>query len=119
MRRPCIEPGCTLLAQEGRSRCQAHQQQQARARNRGRRTRAHPSQGAAALLRRAVNQTGTGTCAHCHRAFTAAALEVDHRIPLADGGTDTPDNIQLLCRADHATKTADEQRTRIARRHTN
>lgn len=34
--------------------------------------------------------------------------EIDHIVPLSQGGTDTDDNIQGLCRDCHATKTAGE-----------
>ncbi len=46
-------------------------------------------------------------CAHCSTsARPVAAEEVDHIVPLHAGGTDTDDNVQCLCRACHAAKTA-------------
>lgn len=36
--------------------------------------------------------------------------EVDHRIPLSQGGTDEDDNLQWLCVPCHKTKTHTEQR---------
>ncbi|MFE9442504.1 HNH endonuclease [Streptomyces sp. NPDC006602] len=38
------------------------------------------------------------------------ALEVDHILPIAQGGTWTLDNAQTLCRQCHAEKTAKERR---------
>ena len=38
-------------------------------------------------------------------------LECDHVIPLDQGGTDHPDNLQALCVACHAAKTRRENRT--------
>ena len=37
-----------------------------------------------------------------------SANHVDHIKPKADGGTDDPDNLQALCKACHADKTAGE-----------
>lgn len=51
-------------------------------------------------------------CRHCAgRGLVELAREVDHVRPLADGGTDDPDNLQSLCIPCHAVKT----RTDIAR----
>ena len=38
--------------------------------------------------------------------------EVDHKIPLEDGGSDTVRNLQLLTEKQHQTKTAKEARER-------
>ena len=45
-------------------------------------------------------------------------IEIDHKIPLKDGGKHTPGNIQLLTRKKHQVKTAIEnsQRTRRKRK---
>lgn len=42
----------------------------------------------------------------------AAAEEWDHIVPLADGGLDTPDNLQGLCHECHSAKSAAEARAR-------
>jgi len=45
-------------------------------------------------------------CAHCQeRGRTAAATELDHIVPLADGGVDDVSNWQGLCTACHDYKT--------------
>jgi 5-methylcytosine-specific restriction protein A len=46
------------------------------------------------------------TCQNCGR--VALALDVDHRIPLWQGGPDTDGNLQCLCHDCHAIKTARE-----------
>jgi 5-methylcytosine-specific restriction endonuclease McrA len=46
-------------------------------------------------------------------------LELDHIVPLIDGGTDLPDNLQLLCPPCHAQKTAHECRERPYLRNAN
>jgi site-specific DNA-methyltransferase (adenine-specific) len=38
-----------------------------------------------------------GRCAGCRMDFPFKIFEVDHRIPRSRGGTDHPENLQLLC----------------------
>ncbi len=38
-----------------------------------------------------------------------SGFEVDHIIPLSKGGTDTPDNMQLISKENHKKKTANER----------
>ena len=45
----------------------------------------------------------------------AGRLEVDHIIPLAQGGRDDPDNLQTLCRSCHMEKTAQENTKPLTR----
>lgn len=48
-------------------------------------------------------------CVHCEReGRVTAATEVDHRVPLAQGGTDDPGNLDPVCAECHARKTASE-----------
>ena len=37
------------------------------------------------------------TCQYCGRSAPEVELEIDHRIPVADGGTDDPDNLVAAC----------------------
>lgn len=37
------------------------------------------------------------------------ATQVDHIVPLAEGGTNDPDNLQSLCHSCHSRKTAKAQ----------
>jgi 5-methylcytosine-specific restriction protein A len=50
--------------------------------------------------------TAKGHCQACGwRLMPGTRWEVDHIVPLALGGTDTPDNLQVLCSACHGSKT--------------
>ena len=40
------------------------------------------------------------------------AQEIDHRVPLAEGGQDVEDNLQPLCKRCHAAKTERERKRR-------
>ena len=42
--------------------------------------------------------------------------EVDHKVPLEDGGSDTVRNLQLLTVKQHAAKTAGEARARAKKK---
>ncbi|GGM78310.1 hypothetical protein GCM10012275_56190 [Longimycelium tulufanense] len=55
-------------------------------------------------------------CALCGNGFSATALDVDHIRPLADGGTDTADNVRALCRSCHRAVTTAQARARAERR---
>jgi 5-methylcytosine-specific restriction protein A len=47
-----------------------------------------------------------GHCASCGRKLMAGEdYEIDHKIALANGGTDDDDNLQLLCEGCHLIKT--------------
>mgnify|MGYP003345949436 CR=1 FL=1 len=48
-------------------------------------------------------------CRACSRVVNGKAAHVDHVVPLEDGGTDHPDNLQTLCEACHGRKTRAEQ----------
>ena len=62
--------------------------------------------------RRQVQQRDKFTCAAC--GAVRADHEVDHRVPLEQGGTNDPENLQSLCRDCNAykgdDKTTDEVR---------
>lgn len=52
-------------------------------------------------------------CVQCQlRGDVQAAVEVDHVVPLHLGGKEDDANLQGLCRACHAAKSADESRAR-------
>lgn len=63
---------------------------------------------AAARLRRIIERKGHAWCDWCLDDFPAADVDVDHVRPLSMGGTDTADNVQVLCGTCHQLKTATE-----------
>ena len=53
-----------------------------------------------------------GICTHCGLFFKDGdLLEVDHKTPLNEGGKNTSNNIQILHRHCHDTKTANDNKT--------
>jgi len=57
-----------------------------------------------------------GICTACAQKIEAGkAWDIDHILPLALGGTNEPDNLQILCRSCHKTKTARFDVPRIAK----
>ena len=57
-------------------------------------------------LRYEVFQRDSGTCQVCGRSAPEVVLHVDHRIPRSMGGTNTLDNLQILCEEDNLGKGA-------------
>lgn len=53
-------------------------------------------------------------CDECAQ-LLEASFQVDHRLALADGGTDTPDNLRALCQNCHGRKTYIENNERTER----
>lgn len=51
-------------------------------------------------------------CRACGRVVSGHRANVDHIVPLAEGGTDEDSNLQTLCRPCHSVKTVREQRQR-------
>lgn len=68
-----------------------------------------------ALKRKAIRAFGN-YCARCEADGDEVQLELDHITPVAEGGTDTLDNTQLLCRSCHQPKTQAEAARGRARR---
>jgi RNA-directed DNA polymerase len=55
-----------------------------------------------------------GKCAHCRLSFSYSdVMEVDHRIPRSQGGTDAYLNLQLLHRHCHDAKTAADRKDAV------
>jgi 5-methylcytosine-specific restriction protein A len=50
-------------------------------------------------------------CSHCRNRLESTA-QIDHVVPLGDGGTNHLDNLQILCVSCHARKTDREARLR-------
>ncbi|MFI9229907.1 HNH endonuclease [Streptomyces rimosus] len=62
-----------------------------------RRRRALGRRARRALLRRRVDERGSGWCDWCLNDFPADVVEIDHVRPLSMGGTDTDGNVQAVC----------------------
>ena len=57
-----------------------------------------------------------GTCAACSQKIDAGkAWDIDHILPLAMGGTNAPENLQILCSPCHRAKTSHSDIPRIAK----
>ena len=54
-----------------------------------------------------------GCCAVCRG---TTGLELDHIVPVADGGADELENVQLLCGKHHRIKTMKDRKARRERR---
>lgn len=113
MLKACAVADCLSYAVEGGSRCREHTVEQSRG-YRNRRASA-PGDGAARRLRAHLNCYDLVVCRPCRRSFHPSEIEVDHRVPLADGGTDFEDNVQGLCRGCHRDKTRAENSARAKR----
>lgn len=98
---PCSQPGCPAIAVQG-GRCAAHQRAQARRYDDQRGTPSERGYGYAWRQQRATFLQHYPYCMGCG----ALATDVDHIIPKARGGSDEVSNLQALCHACHARKTA-------------
>ena len=98
---PCTAPGCPRHSTTG-GRCADHQRK-AWASTTG---SAH-SRGYGATWRklRTLKLASDPVCEYCHQAL---ALEVDHKKPKAEGGTDDWDNLASTCSPCHKAKTERE-----------
>jgi hypothetical protein len=54
--------------------------------------------------RRGLLEDASGCCASCQK-MIKKAFDIDHIIPLAEGGTNEPENLQVLCKPCHFEKT--------------
>ena len=60
--------------------------------------------GASGMTRLEIFQRDEFTCAYCRRRMGIRSLEVDHKIPRVDGGSDHPSNLTTACRACNRSK---------------
>jgi len=101
--RPCSVPGCPNIAVQG-GRCQVH---------------ARDSRRRYEVMRASASERGYGSRWRKIRAqflkvhkwcawpgCSKLAVDVDHILPRAKGGTDDWDNLQALCHEHHSRKTA-------------
>lgn len=49
------------------------------------------------------------TCQECRRLFLPDELQIDHKVTLAAGGTESDDNLQSLCEPCHEAKSLRER----------
>jgi hypothetical protein len=75
-------------------------------------TKPSPSNYRADVLDRARTKQGKIRCAKCRQSFTAGHVEVDHKRPTVDGGSDDLTNLQVLCKPCHEAKTTREAKRR-------
>ena len=103
--RPCTHVGCTALVSDGSGRCELHPRPQW---NKTAQTVKRIT-GRKLQAMRAQLFKEQPLCAHClPKGFITQATQRDHIKPLAEGGTDTPDNVQALCAACHQVKSSAE-----------
>lgn len=100
--RPCTYPGCVVMAAKG-GRCMSHQPPPWA----GKRPSARERYGSGwDKLRAQVMRRDQWLCQSCR---IRSATDCDHITPKAQGGDDSMDNLQALCRACHKAKTLSER----------
>lgn len=105
--KPCAQPGCPTLVAKGTTRCLIHRRAQDKAiKQRDRNERAVYFTKRWQGLRRTVRQNQGPWCATegCTRLWT----DLDHVIPIRDGGTEDMENLSGLCHPCHSAKTMRE-----------
>lgn len=111
--RPCKVAGCRALGDES-GYCPKHQDRKkdgtfADLRRGSRHDRGYGS--AWVKLRQLVMERDRGLCQCCLRqGRISPAQQVDHIKPKAEGGSDSPDNLEAICCECHKVKTASESR---------
>jgi len=105
MRRLCSEPGCPEPPRPSKGKCHKHAREYERERSRRRRARAKDAQGRSVyrtamwLHRRRQVLHEQPICAICEKRL---ATEVDHIIPLSEGGDPyDPEGLRGLCSPCH------------------
>lgn len=110
--RPCID--CSAITKAGKSRCSSCERVSRKVWDKGsvdnRKRRLQSGNGAQRRLRYSLNKAVVFSCSTCGGGYPPSGLRVDHRVPLASGGMDTDENVQVLCVPCHKTKTMKEQR---------
>ena len=59
--------------------------------------------------RREIYNKSIQKCSHCKKAIELSGMEIDHIKPLASGGDNSYDNLQVLCKQCHFVKTKEEK----------
>ena len=105
----CAHPGCPNLVEAGRRYCPEHEKEEQKRINANRDpSKAKQYDERWRRLRKLVIHREP-LCRQCKKeGRLTLATEVDHIIPLAQGGTNELDNLQPLCHSCHSRKTAKE-----------
>jgi len=110
--RACRVPGCPELSRG--SACPGHRRERARVERRPetRERDKHYDTARWRKLRRWFLSLHP-TCEDCtQEGKVRAAVDVDHRTPRVERGTDEPENLRALCRSHHSRRTAQQLRDR-------
>ena len=59
--------------------------------------------------RREIYNKSNRKCNHCTKAIELSGMQIDHIKPLASGGDNSYDNLQVLCKPCHFVKTKEEK----------
>jgi hypothetical protein len=59
--------------------------------------------------REQIHESCGGQCNECHKKIQSKGMHIDHIIPLASGGTNESENLQVLCKKCHFEKSKEEQ----------
>jgi len=107
--RPCRHNGCTGLTNDRNGYCEQHRNTKWEAHQGGRSSSQRGYGSAWQRLRKTIVARDKGLCQACRRDDRAVqGKDVDHIIAKANGGTDDPSNLELLCAPCHRSKTANE-----------
>ncbi len=102
--RACSVPGCRNLGTG--SRCPAHQEAADASRQAWASTEGSASSRGYGATWRRLRQMVLNRDPICRQCRREPSFAVDHVVPKARGGDDSMENLQGLCRACHAAKTA-------------
>ena len=108
---PCSVRGCPDLVHDGGRYCLQHAPLVWREHDRGRPSSAVRGYGYRWRKLRRMVLARDPLCADPfgeHGNIKVPATEVDHIVPLSQGGGASPDNLQALCKSCHSRKTAAE-----------
>lgn len=109
--KPCSHPGCRALTTTG-GRCDQHQRSSSWSK---RPTATKRITGRRLQRARAELFARQPLCEACEaRGVVRLATQRDHRVPLAEGGTEDDANVQALCDDCHAEKSEGERRRGLA-----
>lgn len=110
----CANTACSSCPEPDASRCTLNRSEveSRRARRHGQLRASIRGDGAARRARTAIREYGSVICAACHRSFPPSKIQVDHRVPLDDGGADFNSNIWMICEDCHRAEAAQQRQRR-------